>query len=118
MKSIFYTAILATVGSLALLGNRYSVAEASQITGLEKRQQEYTSSSWCNAFIQGCSDATQVACATPNFYDYACNVSVMNGICSSYGAKCVCKTASGVSKDVTNSALENTFAGKGVILVL
>ncbi|KAF9981167.1 hypothetical protein BGZ75_007583 [Mortierella antarctica] len=110
MKSIFYTAILATVGSLGILGSRNSVAEASQITGLEKRQQDYSSSSWCSVFVQGCSDASLVVCGTPNFDEYRCNVSIMNGKCSSYGATCICKTASSVSTDATNSALENTFA--------
>ncbi|KAF9925718.1 hypothetical protein BGZ67_008480 [Mortierella alpina] len=114
MKSLFYTAILATVGSLGILGSRNSVAEASQITGLEKRQQDYSSSSWCSVFVQGCSDASLVVCGTPNFDEYRCNVSIMNGKCSSYGATCICKTASSVSTDATNSALENTFAGKGI----
>ncbi|KAF9959359.1 hypothetical protein BGZ72_009821 [Mortierella alpina] len=110
MKSIFYTTILATAGSLAILGSGSSVAEASQIAGLEKRQQEYNSGSWCRVFTQGCSDASRMACATPNFSEYSCNVSIMNGVCSSYGASCICKTADGVSTDVTNPALENTFA--------
>ncbi|KAK3832018.1 MAG: hypothetical protein J3R72DRAFT_495343 [Linnemannia gamsii] len=72
MKFIPTITSLATLGSLAILGN--SLADTSPLNNLEKRQTDLTiSQARCKSFNRGCSLASGALCGANTVFEYACS---------------------------------------------
>ncbi|CAO3565354.1 unnamed protein product [Mortierella alpina] len=112
MKSIFSTAVFVAVAVLAVLSSSNSaIADASPVSGLEKRQQETIAQRWCDAFISNCKIAASEACGGTRKTKWQCDVSFTNNVCTEGSVQCTCGAldGSGPITDASKSALDKNF---------